>query len=156
MDKISESLNAATAMDYPKFLDEERKEITEFADKYKELSNNLSTDYDFARDNLRKLITCAMDIIPNAMALAKEAENARLYESTGSFIKTIAEINKDLLDITERNLKPPINRNQQADNKSTTSITNNAIFMGTTDELFNHILNVNKLVANEKEPTLIN
>ena len=83
MDKISESLNAATAIDYPKFLDEERKEITEFADKYKELALNLSTDYGFARDNLSELVTCAMGIFPNAMALAEEAEDASLYESSG-------------------------------------------------------------------------
>ena len=91
-----------------------------------------------------------MDIIPNAMALAKEAEDARLYESTGSFIKTIAGINKDLLDITERNLKPAANKNQQEDIKSTT-VNNNAIFMGTTDELFNHILNATKLVEHKKD-----
>lgn len=155
MDKISESLNAATAIDYPEFLDEERKEITEVADKYKKFSDNLTTDYDFARDNLRKLIICAMDIIPNAMSLAKEAENARLYESTGSFIKTVAEINKDLLDITERNLKPTLNKNQPAEIKSTT-VNNNAIFMGTTDDLFNHILNASKLLEQEKDSITIN
>lgn len=153
MDKISESLNAATAIEYPKFLDEERKEITNTANKYQEeLSTNLAADYNFVRNNLRTLITGAMNIIPNALALAGEAENAQLYESTGSFIKTVANINKDLLNITERNLKPIQEKHidNQIDNKPTT-INNNAIFVGTTDDLFNQILLANKIVDQEKE-----
>jgi hypothetical protein len=144
MDKISQALNAATGVNVPAIIDDQ-KNITEQSSKYKKLNENLEIDYDFARNNLRLLILHAMDIIPNAMALVKEAENARLFESTSSFIKTVAEINKDLLDITERNLKSDPSLNKKSDSTPST-ITNNAIFVGTTDELFNNILNANKSV----------
>lgn len=140
MDQISKSLNAATPITELTFPNDEQQALI-VTDHHKQLEQNLQADYAFARDNLRKIIISAMEVIPNAMALTKEAENARLYESTGSFIKTIAEINKDLLDITERNLKPVNKQTITADN---TTINNNAIFMGTTDELFNHIISATK------------
>lgn len=144
MDKISQALNAATSINIPTIIDDQ-KSITDQSSKYKKLNENLEIDYDFARNNLRQLILHAMDIIPNAMALVKEAENARLFESTSSFIKTVAEINKDLLDITERNLKSDPSLNKKQDSMPST-ITNNAIFMGTTEDLFNNIINANKSV----------
>lgn len=144
MDKISQALNAATSINIPTIIDDQ-KSITDQSSKYKKLNENLEIDYDFARNNLRQLILHAMDIIPNAMALVKEAENARLFESTSSFIKTVAEINKDLLDITERNLKSDPSLHKKQDSMPST-ITNNAIFMGTTEDLFNNIINANKSV----------
>ncbi len=150
LDAISESLNAATKVEYPPAVIEEKSnELTAFSTRYKELSINLSNDYDFARDNLKKIIAYAMEVVPSAMMLTREAESPRLFESTGSFIKTLSEINKDLLDITERNLKAVSVKKDENDNKTITNTTNNAIFMGTTDELFNQLIKAN--VAREEE-----
>lgn len=63
--------------------------------------DNMSVDYEFARENLRQLLQEGMSAVSGAIQLARESESPRVYESTGMFIKTLAEINKDLLSLSE-------------------------------------------------------
>lgn len=143
MDKISQVLGTATGMEMS---DVTSNEITTLTDKCREMRKNLDQDYDFARGNLRRVLEQAMSLLPNAISLAREAESPRVYESTSAFIKTIAEINKDLLEITERNLKQNPNTNHQEQ----AGVTNNAIFVGTTEELFTKLVRANSVIENEE------
>jgi hypothetical protein len=131
MDKISEVLGTATGIS-----EENSTEIvpvSQVIEKHEDLQENLIEDYNFARNNLREVIRQAMLLLPNAVSLARDVESARMYESASTFIKTIAEINKDLLEITERNLK----KNSKVENSPSDqgNVVNNAIFVGTTEEL---------------------
>lgn len=152
MDKISQVLGTATGIESPEDTSTElvptlSNEVTALIDKYQEMRINLGQDYDFARNNLRKVLEQAMALLPYAISLAREAESPRVYESTSAFIKTISDINKDLLEITERNLKQDLNTSKSAPQEQTT-VTNNAIFVGTTEELFAKLIQANNIIEN--------
>jgi hypothetical protein len=153
MDKISQTLGTATGVEIPNSIDNEMalattNEVVAVTDKFKEMRSNLDQDYDFARGNLRKVLEQAMSLLPNAISLAREAESPRIYESTSAFIKTIADINKDLLEITERNLKqaPSAGKNIS---QPESNVTNNAIFVGTTEDLFTKLVQSGNIIDNQ-------
>jgi hypothetical protein len=153
MDKISQVLGAATGIEVLEessfeIVPAKSNDVVALVDKYEEMRNNLGEDYDFARSNLRKVLEQAMTLLPNAIELAREAESPRVYESTSAFIKTIADINKDLLEITERNLKrdADVGKNPKQEQAN---VTNNAIFVGTTEDLFTKIVQASNIIENE-------
>lgn len=95
---------------------------------------NLETDYNFARDNLRTLLTRGMTAVEGAIQLARESESPRVYEATSTFIKTLAELNKDLLSLSETAVKAqPASPDPNTQNATT--INNNAIYVGSSEDL---------------------
>ena len=155
MDKISETLGAATGTEIVAAPVQETAVTThstsDLTAKLKEMRRNLGDDYDFARGNLKSVLEQAMQLLPNAISLAREAESPRAYESTSAFIKTIAEINKDLLEITERNIKQGGSGTRDrgsvtSEGDSSASVTNNSIFVGSTEDLFAKLIQSQKSV----------
>lgn len=156
MDKISETLGAATGTEIVSVPAQETAVTTtnstsDLTAKLKEMRRNLGDDYDFARRNLKEVLEQAMQLLPNAISLAREAESPRAYESTSAFIKTIADINKDLLEITERNIKQGgigtgSGRSAASEGESSASVTNNSIFVGSTEDLFAKLIQTQKSV----------
>ena len=68
----------------------------------------------------------------NLSHLAKEGESPRAYEVLGGLIKTLAETNKDLLNLakTKKDIQQEKNQEQQ-----TPTHVNNTLFVGSTAEL---------------------
>jgi len=87
-------------------------------------------DYEYARNNLRGLIENGKDAMENILFVAKESESPRSYEVVGQLIKTLAETNKDLLELAKKS------KELKSEEKTTgdTNITN-ALFVGSTAEL---------------------
>ncbi len=101
-----------------------RKEVTVIE------NTTVDDDYEYARKNLRSLIDNGKDVMENLSFLAKEGESPRTYEVLGQLIKTLAETNKDLLDIAKK--KKDIQ--QEKGGEQPTHVTN-ALFVGSTAEL---------------------
>ena len=101
-----------------------RKEVTVIE------NTTVDDDYEYARKNLRSLIDNGKDVMENLSFLAKEGESPRTYEVLGQLIKTLAERNKDLLDIAKK--KKDIQ--QEKGGEQPTHVTN-ALFVGSTAEL---------------------
>ena len=101
-----------------------RKEVTVVE------NTTVDDDYEYARNNLRSLIDNGKDVMDNLAFLAKEGESPRTYEVLGQLIKTLAETNKDLLDIAKK--KKDIQ--QEKGGEQPTHVTN-ALFVGSTAEL---------------------
>lgn len=93
-------------------------------------NTTVDDDYEYARKNLRSLIDNGKDVMDNLAFLAKEGESPRTYEVLGQLIKTLAETNKDLLDIAKK--KKDIQ--QEKSGEQPTHVTN-ALFVGSTAEL---------------------
>lgn len=93
-------------------------------------NTTVDDDYEYARKNLRSLIDNGKDVMDNLSFLAKEGESPRTYEVLGQLIKTLAETNKDLLDIAKK--KKDIQ--QEKGGEQPTHVTN-ALFVGSTAEL---------------------
>jgi hypothetical protein len=97
-----------------------------------EETTQVDDDYEYARKNLRTLIDNGKDVMENLTFLAKEGESPRAYEVVGQLIKTLAETNKDLLNLAKA--KKDIQQKKDEEQSSPTHVTN-ALFVGSTAEL---------------------
>lgn len=95
-------------------------------------TENIDADYEYARNNLRGLIENGKIAMENIIFLAKEGESPRAYEVVGQLIKTLAETNKDLLDLGKKVREAK--GKDKADAAPAQNVTN-ALFVGSTAEL---------------------
>lgn len=101
-------------------------------------------DYQFARSNLRKLITKSNDIIDTISEIAEEGESPRAFEVLAGMVKNAIEANQTLLNLSKT--KSEIVRNRVAKGDGTDEQTEpgkisvqNAVFLGSTADLNNFI-----------------
>ena len=86
-------------------------------------------DYEYARNNLRGLIENGKEVMQNIIFVAKESESPRSYEVVGQLIKTLADTNKDLLDLAKKS------KELKSEEKIGNTNITNALFVGSTTEL---------------------
>lgn len=89
-------------------------------------------DYEYARKNLKGLIENGKVAMENIIFLAKEGESPRAYEVVGQLIKTLADTNKDLLELGKKAKEA---RGKDRHNESAPQHVTNALFVGSTAEL---------------------
>jgi hypothetical protein len=65
--------------------------------------DDLEIDYKEARTNLKDVIGKGKEALENLLTMAKDLDSPRAYEVVGQLIKTISDVNKDLIDIHKRN-----------------------------------------------------
>ena len=94
-------------------------------------------DAEFARANIRDLISKGNSAIDTLLQVANASEHPRAYEVAAGLIKNLGDLNKDLLEIQKRkrDLDPT-----QSKNNSTTNI-DKAVFVGSTTELVKFLKN---------------
>lgn len=88
-------------------------------------------DYHKTRNNLYNLLEQGQDALYSALDIAKQSESPRSFEVVSNMIKQLADINLQLLDLSEKKQKLLQKKEEVVSN-----ITNNAIFVGSTNELF--------------------
>jgi len=94
--------------------------------------DDLDKDYLTVRDNLKELINKGTSAIDGILNLASETEQPRAYEVLAQLIKTVAETNKDLLDMHN---KMKVIKGEPQANTPNSVTTNNSIFVGSTADL---------------------
>lgn len=94
-------------------------------------AEKLDVDFSLARTNMRELITNGMDALGGIMKVAEASDSPRAYEVAALLLKTISDINKDLIGIHEKNAN--------IQKEKITNITNNSIYVGSTTDLQNLI-----------------
>jgi len=92
----------------------------------------LDHDYHTTRDNLHNLLEQGKDALVAAISIAKQSEHPRAFEVVGGLMKNIADINHQLLDLHK---KKHALTGTPAEETKANSVTNNAIFVGSTAEL---------------------
>ena len=90
---------------------------------------NIESDYEYARKNLRALIDNGKDAMENLTFLAKEGESPRVV---GQLIKTLADTNKDLLDLSKKAREA---KGMKSGEDIKPQNVTNALFVGSTTEL---------------------
>lgn len=100
-------------------------------DTVKELSNDIKKDYEYTRANLYSLIEKGQEAINGIMELAGEGGSPRAYEVAGQLIKNVGDVTDKLLDLQKK--MKDINKEEKG--STPTSVTNNAVFFGSTAEL---------------------
>jgi hypothetical protein len=93
------------------------------------VKNDIRKDYEYTRANLYSLIEKGQEAINGIMELAGESDSPRAYEVAGQLIKNVADTTDKLIDL-QKKLKEV-----EEDTIKTTNVTNNALFVGSTDEL---------------------
>jgi predicted nucleic acid-binding Zn-ribbon protein len=92
---------------------------------------DVDKDYTTVRENLKDIVKRGTEAIDGIMLVASESQSPRAYEVVATLIKSVADANKDLLSL-HKQIKEI--KKTEVDNSSTT-ITNNSLFVGSTSEL---------------------
>jgi hypothetical protein len=112
-------------------------EPIQFETSIVEVKSPIEDDAEFARTNIRDLISKGNSAIDTLLQVANASEHPRAYEVAAGLIKNLGDLNKDLLEIQKRkrDLDPT-----QSKNNSTTNI-DKAVFVGSTTELVKFLKN---------------
>ena len=92
--------------------------------------NDVNKDYDYTRGNLYSLIEKGQEAIKGIMEVAGETASPRAYEVAGQLIKSVADTTDKLADLHKK-----IKDIEEDNSKTQGSVTNNALFVGSTAEL---------------------
>ena len=103
----------------------------------KKPNEDLSTDYNFSREQYHKLIDKGNDALEELLAVAKESESARAYEVTAMLIRNLSDTTKELLQLQKT--KKEIEKETKDPNT-----VNNSLFIGSTKELQDLLLEKKK------------
>ena len=100
------------------------------------IENAIDDDAEYARVNIRALITKGNLAMDNLLHVAKESEHPRAYEVAANMLKNLADMNKDLMEIQKRkkDLLPH-------ETKSNSMNIDKDVFVGSTTELVKFLKN---------------
>lgn len=107
-------------------VDQELIEIPESKHQV-EISDDVESDYEFARKNLYDVIGKGNQALDYLLELAKASEHPRAFEVVGQLTKTLVDANNNLLDIQKKV--------KELSRESSPQNVTNALFVGSTSDL---------------------
>ena len=99
-------------------------------EQIQKLTDDVSKDYDYTRGNLYSLIEKGQEAINGIMEVAGETASPRAYEVAGQLIKSVADTTDKLADLHKK-----VKESEEDNPKKQNTVTNNALFVGSTSEL---------------------
>ena len=93
--------------------------------------DDVEKDYTDARKSLKSLVETGEVAISGILRVAEEGDHPRAYEVVSQMIKTVADVNKDLMDLHKK-VKDVRKQDTKLVQKNT---TNNSFYVGSTSEL---------------------
>ena len=125
-DSLNDTFNTDDGVEMDAIVKAENTELQ----KSQTRAENVEKDYDYTRGNLYSLIEKGQEAINGIMEVAGETASPRAYEVAGQLIKSVADTTDKLADLHKKV------EDIEADNPKTQStVTNNALFVGSTAEL---------------------
>ena len=107
-----------------------KNEIVKNKKEIKDLTKtDAEQDYNKIRKNLYGLMGDGQNAIDGILKVATEGDSPRAYEVVAQLLKTVSEINKDLMDLHKQ--VKEVNKEENVYNNTTT----NAIYVGSTSDL---------------------
>ena len=94
-------------------------------------TEQLQKDYEYSRGQLYSIIEKGQEAINGILEVAQESDSPRAYEVAGQLIKNVGDVTDKLLDLQKK--MKDINKEEKG--ATPTSVTNNAVFFGSTAEL---------------------
>ena len=91
----------------------------------------IEDDAEFARQNIRELIEKGNNAMDSLLMVAKQSDHPRAYEVAANMLKSLTDMNKDLMEIQKRkkDLEP-----KQIETSGGINV-DKAVFIGSTKEL---------------------
>lgn len=136
-ESIENELNIETSIVRPETAE---VEVLKSAEVDNRKTIDVKKDYEYTRANLYALIDKGQEAITGIMELAQESDSARAYEVAGQLIKSTADVADKLIDLQKKMGELTGPRIEPHSN----NVTNNTVFVGSTTEVLNHILNSRK------------
>ena len=121
-DSIDEALNTSSAIDVTPTSTPKKAKKTE--------TDDIKKDYDYTRANLYSLIEKGQESLNGIMELAGESASQRAYEVAGQIIKSVADTTDKLMELQKK-----VKDVEEDKKQSPNTVTNNALFVGSTSEL---------------------
>jgi hypothetical protein len=128
MKKINEKLSEIFDVE-PIPLEEPKQISTEIIEVKSQ--NVVEADTEIARENIKDLIKKGSRAVDELSVVARDSQHPRAYEVMATLIKNMSDLNKDLLQIQKTKKELMVS----SDNKGGEVNVNNALFVGSTDEL---------------------
>jgi len=88
----------------------------------------VETDYEYARGQMITIIEKGSEALDDALNLAQQSQTARAYEVVSDLVKTLAQTNKDLLELMKQKKELEIESGGP-------KTVNNNLFVGSSAEL---------------------
>lgn len=98
-----------------------------------DIDSTVTSDAELARTNIKGLLNLGNRAIESALEIAIQSETPRSYEVLATMLKTVSDMNSQLLDVHEKKRK--ILEKLPDKNIQPTNVTNNVAFIGTTSEM---------------------
>jgi hypothetical protein len=89
----------------------------------------VNDDFEYARGNLIAAIEKGQEALTDIVSVAGMSQHPRAYEVVATLLKTVADANKDLLELQKRK------RDLTGESLSPPTTVNNNLFVGSTTEL---------------------
>ena len=133
-DKISSEEKLSKILDIEVESKPESNDIIPIAKEVKiKRKDQIRQDFDSARRNMKELIEKGFESLDGIMKVAEAGDSPRAYEVASILIKTISEVNTDLINMHKTTA------DALGANKVVKNTTNNSIFVGSTRDLQNLI-----------------
>lgn len=104
------------------------KEVKEPAPSVSINTLDLTSDYNYSREQYHNLIDKGNEALEELMSVAKESESPRAFEVTAQLLRTISDTTKELLQLQK------IKKEVEKEIKDPRTV-NNSLFIGSTKEL---------------------
>jgi len=95
-----------------------------------------TNDATYARENIRALIDAGIPTLQNLIRIANDSQHPRAYEVATQLMKTMSDLNKDLMEIHKKEMELS---EKTAPTENAPIQVKNAVFVGTTKELRDHL-----------------
>ena len=130
-DKMREALAANLPVRPEKKLESRQEDII----------HDTETDVNLVRETLKDLIGKSTEALEHLSVIAQETEHPRAFEVLSNMIKQTGDLTGELLDVQKK--RKDITQGKDAMSNTT---TNNAIFVGATQELQKALRNTKKAI----------
>lgn len=91
--------------------------------------DQIKKDYEYTRGNLYSVIEKGQESLDGIMELAQQSDSPRAYEVAGQLIKNVSDATDKLIDLQKK--MKELNKDEEGPK----SVTNNALFVGSTADL---------------------
>lgn len=105
-------------------------------EKENKVDPNTSNDFEFTRKNLYETLEIAKKALKDMEDIAYSSQHPKSYEVLNQMLKTMADINRDLIKLQIDQNKAEEKKSQERKVEELPSnVTNNNLFVGSTAEL---------------------
>lgn len=97
-------------------------------------NSSVTSDAELARSNIKGLLNLGNRAIESALEIAIQSETPRSYEVLATMLKTVSDMNSQLLDVHEKKRKI-LEKSTDEEKKAQSGNVTNVAFIGTTSEM---------------------